>query len=236
MDAAEAARLYHQIFIQESYGFPYAEPKVIVDVGANIGLASMFFHQRFPAAAIIAVEPAPDPYQALEWNLANHVPAGVARNVAVSAYDGTARLGYYPRASSMSGLYVDPAGDIALTREFLVRGGFSEPDADHVARSRHELRFLDCRAVTLSTLLRETAIEQVDLLKIDVERGELDVLHGIEENDWSKIGELVIEVHDIADRLTTVRTLLEGRGFSVSSSQDRRLAGTEVHLMFASQT
>jgi FkbM family methyltransferase len=33
---------------------------VIIDAGANIGAASVWFHQQFPAARIVAIEPDPD--------------------------------------------------------------------------------------------------------------------------------------------------------------------------------
>jgi hypothetical protein len=48
------------------------------------------------------------------------------------------------------------------------------------------------------------AFRRVDLLKIDVERAELEVLNGIEQSDWSKIKQVVMEVHDTDKRLEKV--------------------------------
>ncbi|GAT67111.1 FkbM family methyltransferase [Planomonospora sp. ID91781] len=236
VDPGEAALIYREIFVEESYlrdGFPSTVPEVIFDVGANIGLASIFFKQRFPDAFVVAAEPGPGTYAALRENFARHVPSGVAREVAVSDRDGVRRFGYYPQAPAESGFYADQRQETELARRLLVGSGVPGPAADRLARERHRLSYVDCRTVTLSTLIREQGVDRVDLLKIDVEKGELDVLAGIEEPDWARIGHLVLEVHDIAGRLARVVSMLRGRGFRVDSCQEDRLSGTGMHLLHA---
>jgi FkbM family methyltransferase len=49
---------FEQIFIDNEYDAPLdISPKTIVDGGANVGYASVYFANRFPDARIIAVEP-----------------------------------------------------------------------------------------------------------------------------------------------------------------------------------
>src|SRR6516164_3678329 len=49
---------YEQIFLHQDYQFAVTRPpQTIVDVGANIGLASLYFANRFPQARILALEP-----------------------------------------------------------------------------------------------------------------------------------------------------------------------------------
>lgn len=238
VDPGEAALLYREIFVEESYlrpGFPAGEPKVIFDVGANIGLAAVFFAQRFPDAMVVAVEPGPDTYEALRANVAAHVPSGVTYNVAVADRDGVARFGYYPGAPAESGLYVDQAGETELARRLLVATGFTDADAERFSRTRHELSYVECRTVTLSTLIRETGVDTVDLLKVDVEKAEMDVLAGIEEHDWAKIRQLALEVHDIDDRLATVQAMLASHGYAVETCQERRLTDTDMYMLFATR-
>ena len=55
---------------------------------------------------------------------------------------------------------------------------------------------VNCQLKTISQIIREQQIEQIDLLKIDVEKSEMDVLLGIEIEDWSKIKQVFVEVHD----------------------------------------
>jgi hypothetical protein len=116
-----------------------------------------------------------------------------------------------------------------------MKTGFPEPDAQNFAEDRHHLSYMECTTVTLSTLIRETGVDRVDLLKIDVEKAELDVLAGIEEPDWPKIQHLVIEVHDIGGGLQQVRTMLRGHGFRVDTCQENRLSETDMHLVFATK-
>jgi FkbM family methyltransferase len=68
---------------------------------------------------------------------------------------------------------------------------------------------------TLSSVINELDINSIDLLKIDVEGEEYEVLQGINPNDWSKIKQVVAEVHDIEDRIDKIQTLLKNHGFNI---------------------
>src|SRR4051794_36203322 len=47
-----------EVFHDGAYAYPLDPlPRTIVDLGANIGQASMFFRQTYPNARIVAVEP-----------------------------------------------------------------------------------------------------------------------------------------------------------------------------------
>ena len=70
-------------------------------------------------------------------------------------------------------------------------------------------------------------------MKIDVQKAELDVLLGIDDADWPKIQQVVLEVHDIEGRLNAIAALLERRGFRVASEQDPLYAGTNIHNIYA---
>jgi hypothetical protein len=60
--------------------------------------------------------------------------------------------------------------------------------------------------------MKEAGLERIDLLKVDCEGAELEVLLGVEEADWPRIGSIVAEVHDLDGRLAAVRNLIEGPG------------------------
>jgi FkbM family methyltransferase len=64
---------------------------LILDLGANIGLASLYFAGCWPEARIIAVEPAPDNYELLRNNLGGHDNIRPV-HAAVAASAGTVRI------------------------------------------------------------------------------------------------------------------------------------------------
>lgn len=63
--------IFSAVIEQEEYGYIrfVEEPRVIVDAGANIGMATVFFANRHPNATIYAIEPAADNYEVLCKNI-----------------------------------------------------------------------------------------------------------------------------------------------------------------------
>jgi FkbM family methyltransferase len=84
-----------------------------------------------------------------------------------------------------------------------------------VVRRRRSVR-VECAVTTVSAVLREHALDAVDLVKIDVEGAEWEVLLGIDEQDWPRLRQLVLEVHDVDGRAQRVRALLERHGYRVT--------------------
>ena len=80
-------------------------------------------------------------------------------------------------------------------------------------RQRFYLKRHRCTLQTLSSALADSGVEAVDLVKIDVEGAEESVLHGIAEQDWPRLRQLVIEVHDVDGRVARLGSLLEARGY-----------------------
>ena len=146
---------------------------------------------------------------------------------------------YYPHASLISGYYGDAEAERDVVRAFernRERGeATSEAVLDEILDARMAGERIACRLRPLSAILREHGVERVDLLKIDVEKSERDVLAGIADEDWEKIRQVVIEVHDIDGRLAEVTALLRSRGFEVVAEQEASLAGTGIRRVYATR-
>ena len=107
-------------------------------------------------------------------------------------------------------------------------------------RGAREVR---CEVVTVSQLLDSMAahvpgFKCVDLLKIDVERAELDVLRGItSQRHWASIRQAVLEVHDTDGRLGKVMQLLrqDGGFATVTSVQPSNLVGSNLYVVYATR-
>lgn len=95
-----------------------------------------------------------------------------------------------------------------------------------------------CQMTTVSRMMQQHNLHKVDLLKIDVERAELDVLMGIAQDDWPKISQIVMEVHDTDNRLKVVTDLLKTTGGfdRVVVTQDQQLKGSTLYNMYCTRT
>ena len=91
---------------------------------------------------------------------------------------------------------------------------------------------ITCQFKTISEVIRENGVERIDLLKIDVEKSEQDVLSGIREEDWKKIRQCVVEVHDTDGRLEWVTSLF-GAWYEVTVEQDALLKNTGLYNVYA---
>ena len=90
-----------------------------------------------------------------------------------------------------------------------------------------------CRLTRLSTIIADRGNERIDLLKVDVEGGEWDVLRGIDEADWEKIRQVVVEVHDSEAGADVMSDWLGRRGFEVAIDQEDRGRRSPLSMLYA---
>ena len=101
-----------------------------------------------------------------------------------------------------------------------------------VIDARLRAKTVSARLRTLSSVIAEQGIDRIDLLKINVEKSELDVLRGVRPDDWPKIRQLVIEV-DQRENLEPITALLEQHGFETLVEQDPLLRRTDLCYVYA---
>ena len=162
--------LCQQILLDAQYDSTLVvRPQVIVDAGANIGLASIFYANRYPEAKIIAIEPEPSNYEMLKKNVAP-----------------------YPNIVSIQA---------ALWNEKKILSGSSADTGHHAYQVRAENGLDDqrhcgtIRGLTLRELMTDIGIQQIDLLKVDIEGSEKEVFQNSAE--WiGHVGIIAIEIHE----------------------------------------
>jgi len=67
--------IFDQVFVEQQYRFPdkfKGEVKWIIDAGANIGMASVYFSNRFPGAKIFSIEPDAGNFNLLQKNTSGY--------------------------------------------------------------------------------------------------------------------------------------------------------------------
>lgn len=240
----ETLQLYLEIFTRRSYlsgGIQLdGEHTVVFDVGANIGMFSLFVASVCPTATVYAFEPVPPILEKLRENVDRH---GLNVKLFDHGLSDTARqvaFTYYPAFSTMSvqRSYADTAAERALVRRSMAQDDQLDVYLDELLDFRFREVTHECRVRRLSDVIDEEGVDRIDLLKIDVQRAEADVLYGIEERHWGLIRQLVMEVHDepgtaTGGRLGALTEQLRRRGFRVETAQEEELAGTDRHMVFA---
>jgi FkbM family methyltransferase len=97
---------YDEILLRGQYAIdiPFI-PKVIVDIGANIGMASVYYAHRYPEARIVAVEPEASNFALLVRNVRAYSNI-LSLNAALWHRDGEAELGFSGRPGETVGYFV----------------------------------------------------------------------------------------------------------------------------------
>ena len=106
--AFDALMLYREL-IEDTplgkHGIHVPAGGTIVDVGANIGLFAIAAARTAPDVRVHCFEPVPVLFDALERNLANHVPIAIAHRVALGRHAGTADIVFDPYSTVTGSLY-----------------------------------------------------------------------------------------------------------------------------------
>lgn len=230
----------------------------VFDVGANIGLFSLAAYEHCDCdLRIFAFEPVAAVFELLKANCERNT---AARHVNVfccglSHRAGTAEFAYYPRAPVLSTAYPDPEADLRILKDAIARGiiylaeapaalrclrwlpvAMRERLIEYVLRRALVSETAMCQMRTLSEIVSEYGVRRIDLLKVDVEKSELDVLEGISHADWHKIQQVVVEVHDLDRRVERTRALLVAAGLrSTVVDQPVTLRSSNIFTIFATR-
>ncbi|KAM0186526.1 hypothetical protein ACHAPI_011655 [Fusarium lateritium] len=210
----EARWLYDEIFTERCYDtVKLSEKPLIIDAGANIGLFTLFAKKNYPEAQVLAFEPAPENVGIMNQNIKLHGLTDVSLyDCALGSKNETKNLTFFPNTPSNATLCNDEK------KEWLgfIAEKVSSEIADRMGHGAHETPVSVRR---LSDFLRHRKdLIKVDLLKIDVEGGELDVIDGIDDEHLLLIQNIVMEVWNSNGQLEIARRFLEAKGYNVEAN------------------
>jgi len=158
------------------------QPRIVVDIGANIGSFALYAATRWPTASIHAFEPAPDNIERLRQNVAlSRTPGVVCHSSAVGATSGTTTL--YLKA--------DPGWHSIW---------------DHGAETS-----ITVATTSLGDIAGELNGEPIDLLKLDCEGAEYEILEGRESLLRDRVHQIAMEYHEVGGHSVQELTSLLGR-------------------------
>lgn len=172
---------------------PPLKPKVIYDLGANVGAASLYFAAIHPEARLYGFEPMPANYEVCMLNYRN-LPHSRAFPWAVGARSET----------TVFECQNDPRGGRLV-------GGVANPRLQLTGK-------IDVQVVSIADLIQVHGLEPPEFLKIDVEGAEMEVLKGMERHAQT-VKRLFVETHSPDLRNECLRWM-RAKGFRMHDSVD----------------
>lgn len=98
----------HEVFVGMEYGLWLGQPHRVIDVGANVGTASLFFASRPDVVSVEAFELFPDTADRMQENLLEnpHLAGKIRVNrFGLAESDGEFELDYHPEVKGSVGLF-----------------------------------------------------------------------------------------------------------------------------------
>ncbi|HXW71243.1 MAG TPA: FkbM family methyltransferase [Methylocella sp.] len=161
--------VYSQVFRLGEHDTRYL-PKnasVIVDLGGNVGLASLFFATKYPDALIIALEPDPENFSFLVRNLSQLKDKAGCRQAAIWNEDCHLQL---KRTDGLGNPPHDCGGQVSATG--------------------------NGAAATMKRLIQELGLKRIDILKIDIEGAEKELFEAADLSWLDVVDMIFIEIHE----------------------------------------
>lgn len=156
--------IFYEVFWKKTYGKPLSilitEPKIIVDLGAHIGITSTYLSLKYPNAKIVAVEASAENFELLKNNTQsfNNIEC---IHAAVYFEDG----------------FVNFSNNELSYNQKISETGIST------------------KAISIQSIKEAYDLHEIDLMKIDIEGGEIDLL--CKNNSWlSSVKNIIIEIHN----------------------------------------
>lgn len=159
--------VFYQVLFNLEYDIPLKfEPKVILDLGANIGLASIYYLNKYPQAKVIAVEPEKGNFLCLKENTKNYTNFHSYNN------------GIWHKNTDLK--IVDTS-----------KGNWAYKVQEVSAEEKGMIK-----AITIEKIIDDHKLSQIDILKIDIEGAELELFSKNYEKWLKITKVVIIELHD----------------------------------------
>jgi FkbM family methyltransferase len=161
-----------EIFLNEDYG-TIPDNSVVIDLGANIGVFTIYATTTAPSVRVYAYEPCPD------------FCAVLKENVRLNRRDETVHC-----------FNLAVASEVGRRDLYMSSGAFFFPTLIGATNHGNQER-VEVRCTTLAQIMESNHLEHVDLLKIDCEGAEYEILYPTPRSRLQRISEIRMEYHNL---------------------------------------
>lgn len=183
--------VFREIFGEEQYKINLEKEKIktIFDIGAHIGLCTIYYNRFYLDAQFYCVEPDVNNYKFLRNNILENKIKAIALNKAITGNNEKSEIKLYNSTSSTA---------------------FSTVKTIYT-----NSKYMIVQATTLEKIFKENNIYSIDILKCDIEGAEKEVFENIPVNILKSLKNIILEYHSrsirflILEKFNSQFTLLE---------------------------
>lgn len=163
--------------------------EVVMDIGANTGIYALLTKSVNPGAEVFAYEPVNRVFDKLQKNIQKNNFQIKAEEIAISDYDGLATI--YDQAT-------DHIYSVTVNK--------------NLASANTSVVPTEVKVKKLSTIIEESGIKNIDLIKLDVETHEPEVLRGM--GKYLTIFRPILLIEILTDEVAVqVSEIMKGMGY-----------------------
>jgi FkbM family methyltransferase len=196
--------LIYEILLKSKYRSEYyfpekIKPEVILDIGGNVGITSIYLASIFPNATIYTFEPLLENYKILQKNTEQYGNIKVF-NIGLGSKNGSFKVFLSDDSENFGGV------------SFYSEGEGNKAES-----------YTECKVRNINDVIQELNISAIDLMKIDTEGSEYDILSCLNDEILRSIFWITGELH--GNRDFELLNYLNSKGFSISVKKliDNRL-------------
>ncbi|WP_282147578.1 FkbM family methyltransferase [Algibacter lectus] len=208
VESVEEFLILEEVFVTKDYNFISDKKTTVIDIGANIGISSLYFSTLDCVDKIYAFEPVIDTFNQAEYNLELnkriHKVASI-KNVGLGKNDRTETVLYNKQSKGNVG----------------VRGVLSPSYANRSSEER-DIKIVET-AKEIQTII-DNANGQKIMIKMDCEGAEYEIFENLSQSKiLDKIDVIIMEWHDNGSK--TIEDTLLKFGFNIFSRDLGQISG-----------
>ncbi len=160
-----------EVFVSQDYKPDLKSAKIILDIGAHIGISTLYFNILFPQVKIFSYEPSSVNFKYLN------------RNIKINKLENIK-----PFRIAVSNVH-----DRKLK---LLKSINSMTLSTVKANAKTDCMYEYVNATNIKNIIRSNHIKKVDIVKIDCEGEEYNILLNLDRTTFNKIESFIIEYHN----------------------------------------
>lgn len=191
--------VFNDVWLSGVYDVPdfdWKNVRTVLDIGAHVGVFSLYAVSKAPSAKVIAVEPEPSNLELLRKNVSlNHLENQIAVEAfGVAGKPGSLSLNVMPGRGECNSMY----------------------------RQTEASYRIEVPVTTLTDLFTRHAIDRCDILKMNCEGAEYEIFYSLPDEYFRRISCMLINYHfyssDPKNHPHVLQAHLEKHGFTVQKN------------------